>query len=171
MELAEFEDLYARAAPRLVGIVYTLTGDLHEAEDCVQEAFVKAWSRHRSLDRDGNPEAWLRVAAMRIAVSRWRRLRSRDRAFARVGEPAHSPGPDGTRTDVVQAMRRLKPRARMVVALHYLCDMSVEDVARATGMSTGTVKSHLSRGRDLLHTVLSDTESDPRAGSREAGHA
>ncbi|GHF24239.1 hypothetical protein GCM10010359_28090 [Streptomyces morookaense] len=64
----EFEELYAQTVARLTGQLYVMLGDLHEAQDVVQEAFVKGWSRRRQLERDGRPEAWIRTVAWRLAV-------------------------------------------------------------------------------------------------------
>ncbi|NDZ98430.1 SigE family RNA polymerase sigma factor, partial [Streptomyces sp. SID10116] len=69
----EFEAFYAHSVRPLVGQVYLMTGDLHEAQDVVQEAFVRAWARRARLERDAGPEAWVRTVARRLAVSRWRR--------------------------------------------------------------------------------------------------
>jgi DNA-directed RNA polymerase specialized sigma24 family protein len=71
----EFSDFYAASFRRLVGHLYAMTGDRAEAQDAVQEAFVRAWSHRGRLDRDGAPEAWVRATAWRIAVSRWHRAR------------------------------------------------------------------------------------------------
>lgn len=71
----EFDAFYAAAFPRLTGQLFAFTGDLGEAQDVVQEAFVRAWDRRHKLQADGAPEAWVRTVAMRLAVSRWRRAR------------------------------------------------------------------------------------------------
>ena len=75
-ETEDFDAFYAHTARRLVGYVYTLTGDLAEAEDTVQEAYARAWQHGSKVRRYENPEAWVRTVAYRIAVSSWRRFRS-----------------------------------------------------------------------------------------------
>ena len=52
-----FDDLYQGSRRRLLGFVYALTGDLAEAQDVVQEAFVRAWQRWSTVRRHPNPEA------------------------------------------------------------------------------------------------------------------
>ncbi len=66
----EFDVFYAAAFPRLVGQLYALTGDHSEAQDVVQEAFVRAWDRRGALLAEGAPEAWIRTVAVRLAVCR-----------------------------------------------------------------------------------------------------
>ena len=71
----EFTDFYAASFRRLVGQLYAMTGNHAEAQDAVQEAFIRAWAHRRQLERSGAPQAWVRATAWRIAVSRWQRAR------------------------------------------------------------------------------------------------
>ncbi|MFJ5595806.1 SigE family RNA polymerase sigma factor [Streptomyces noursei] len=158
MTVEEFEEFYAQAVARLTGQLYVMVGDLHEAQDVVQEAFVKGWSRRRQLDRDGQPEAWIRTVAWRLAASRWRfRRRSAD-AWKRSGAPPHVEGPGPEKVALVEALRALPAQQRRIMTLHYLCDLTVEQVAGEMGLSASTVKTHLSRGR----SALADRLQDPR---------
>lgn len=159
MTAEEFEEFYARSLPRLVGQLYLMTGDLHEAQDVVQEAFVRAWGRRSRLDRAAGPEAWIRTVAWRLAVSRWRR-RGRSLEAWRLrdgGLPDSAAGPDPDTVALVTALRRLSERQRRVAVLHYVCDLTVEQVAAETGISTGTVKTHLSRARAALAPHLDES--------------
>ncbi|AJC60693.1 RNA polymerase sigma factor [Streptomyces sp. 769] len=158
LTVEEFEEFYAQTVARLTGQLYVMVGDLHEAQDVVQEAFVKGWSRRRQLDRDGQPEAWIRTVAWRLAASRWRfRRRSAD-AWKRSGAPPHVEGPGPDQVALVEALRTLPAQQRRIMTLHYLCDLTVEQVAGETGLSASTVKTHLSRGR----SALADRLQDPR---------
>ncbi|MCC0580319.1 SigE family RNA polymerase sigma factor [Streptomyces californicus] len=154
----EFEEFYAQAVARLTGQLYVMTGDLQEAQDVVQEAFVKAWVRRGRLEREGQPEAWIRTVAWRLAVSRWRfRRRSADAWGLGSGRsPAHvePPGPD--HVALVAALRELPAQQRRTLTLHYLCDLTVEQIAGETGLSTSTIKTHLVRGRAALAYRLQD---------------
>jgi RNA polymerase sigma-70 factor, ECF subfamily len=66
----EFTEFYAASFQRIVGQLYAMTGDRAEAQDAVQEAFVRARSQRGRLDRHASPEAWVRVTAWHLAVSR-----------------------------------------------------------------------------------------------------
>jgi RNA polymerase sigma-70 factor (ECF subfamily) len=156
MDEAAFDEFYAGSYRRLVGQIYAMCGNLAEAQDCVQEAFVRAWDKRRSLDTDSAPEAWVRTVAYRLAVSRWRRarkaLRAPDRAYASAG-PAE---PSVTRVALARALQQLPPEQRRAIVLHHLCDLSVQDIALETNTPTGTVKARLSRGRAALAVLLSE---------------
>ncbi len=75
MDELEFDEFYQASFPRLVGQLSAMTGSLAEAQDCVQEAFVRAWLHRSSLSTVGSPDAWVRTVAWRLAVSRWRRAK------------------------------------------------------------------------------------------------
>lgn len=172
MQAAEFDELYAASMPRLVNQLHAMIGDRTEAQDCVQEAFAKAWSRRRSIDAERNPEAWVRTTAYRTAVSRWRRgargRRDPDRALA---PPLTAGPPDETRVALVEALRRLPAEQRRAIVLHHLGDLPVAEVARETGAPVGTVKARLSRGRATLARLLDDPAiADQPATREEAPH-
>ncbi|MFE3719126.1 SigE family RNA polymerase sigma factor [Streptomyces cyaneofuscatus] len=157
MTVEEFEEFYAQAVARLTGQLYVMTGDLQEAQDVVQEAFVKAWVRRGRLERDGQPEAWIRTVAWRLAVSRWRfRRRSADAWGRGSGAAEHVAPPDPDHVVLVDALRELSAQQRRTLTLHYLCDLTVEQIAGETGLSASTIKTHLVRGRAALAHRLQD---------------
>ncbi|MEU6073084.1 SigE family RNA polymerase sigma factor [Micromonospora sp. NPDC047074] len=149
-----FDEFYRGSRQRLLGFVYALTGNLAEAQDAVQEAYIRAWQRWSTVSAYEEPEAWVRVVASRIAVSRWRSLRSRARAYLRHGASESVPGPDTATVEVVAALRRLPEEQRTAIALYYLVGMPVAEVARQTAAPVGTVKARLSRGRAALAGLL-----------------
>ncbi|WP_028814321.1 SigE family RNA polymerase sigma factor [Streptomyces flavidovirens] len=165
MTVEEFEEFYAHTASRLIGQLYVMLGDLHEAQDVVQEAFVRGWSRRRQLDGGGEPEAWIRTVAWRLAVSRWRVHRRAADAWQRRGSPPADPGPGPEHVALVSALRELPPRQRRTVTLHYLCDLTVVQIAAETGLSTGTVKTDLARGRAALSHLLQDPRAEEAYGA------
>jgi RNA polymerase sigma-70 factor (sigma-E family) len=149
-----FDEFYRGTRQRLLGFVYVLTGDLAEAQDAVQEAYVRAWQRWSTVCRYDDPEAWTRVVASRIAVSRWRSLRSRTRAYLRHGARHATPPPSTDTVAVVAALRQLPEEQRVAVALYYLLGMPIAEVARETNAPVGTVKARLSRARTALAGLL-----------------
>lgn len=159
MDSDEFDALYRASFSSLVGQVYAMCGNRTEAQDCVQEAFIRAWDQRHKLDRASSPQGWIRTTAYRIAVSRWRRARlarrAPDRALQERGDQA-GPGVDGVA--LAKALQQLPVEQRRAIVLHHLADLSVADVAREVGAPVGTIKARLSRGRAALADLLSDSE-------------
>lgn len=149
-----FDAFYRASRQRLFDALYALTGDAGEAQDAVHEAFARAWQRWSTIEGYGDPEAWVRTVARRIAVSRWRRARNRLTAHRRYGTPPAIPGPSAESIALHAALARLPIEQRTAIVLHHLCDLPVSEVARETGAPEGTVKARLSRGRSALARLL-----------------
>lgn len=169
----EFTDFYAASFRRLVGQLYAMTGDSAEAQDAVQEAFVRAWAHRGRLDSNGSPEAWVRATAWRIAVTRWRRARFGSVLMRAQPPPQSADGPSPDRVALIDALRKLPAEQRRAVVLYHLCDRSVSEIAAETGAPAGTVKARLARGRAALAPYLRDSAaaSGPAGRRREAPDA
>jgi RNA polymerase sigma-70 factor (sigma-E family) len=149
-----FEELWRKEYPRVLRTVYLVTGDIHEAADVTQEAFIRAYERAGTVLRLDKPGAWVQRVAINLAIS-WRRHRARaGRAPAPVPETSEIEGAD---PELMSALRALPPAQRAVIALRFYADQSVEDVARALRKRPGTVKAlthqAVSRLRELLREV------------------
>ncbi|MCU1624960.1 MAG: polymerase, sigma-24 subunit, subfamily [Frankiales bacterium] len=147
-------DLYAVCCGRLVAMVTLAAGSRSEAEECVQEAFVRLLHHWGKVSHYQDPEAWVRTVAFRLLSDRRRKTRHGIKALLRSQRPTPSPGPTGDRVDVMRALAHLPLAQRQVVVLHHLSGLSVGEVAAALGVSPGTVKSRLSRGREALAPLL-----------------
>src|SRR3954454_21471084 len=127
MDEVEFDELYAASFQRVSVQVYAMIGNWDEAQECTQEAFAKAWSHRKSLDKGRYPEAWVRTTAYRLAVSRWRRKskerRTPDRAL-QLRLTISEPSPD--HVAVVEALKHLPDAQRQALVLHHLCDLPVD---------------------------------------------
>jgi len=155
----DFDDFYTRSAPRLIRHGYALTGDLAEAQDIAQEAFARAWQRWPAVRDCDSPEAWVRRVATNLAASRWRRIRV---ARAAAGQAAEQLAPEVSTDTValVVGLRTLPERQRTVLVLHYMCDMTVDQIAVELGCPPGSVKSWLSRGRTALAAAVRIVEPE-----------
>ncbi len=152
----EFDAFYHASFSRLVGQIYAMCGSVTEAQDCVQEAFIRAWDKRKTLDLDQSPEAWVRTVAYRLAVSRWRRARKALLPPDRAHEPQRPAEPDVTRVALARALQDLPADQRRALVLYHLCDLPVAEVAAEMGVPVGTVKARLSRGRAALATMLGE---------------
>jgi RNA polymerase sigma-70 factor (ECF subfamily) len=153
-----FEKFYTATVGRLLGAMYPVTGDLHEAEEIVQEAFARAstrWSRLRDYDV---PEAWVRRVAMNLAADRGRRLQRQARALLRTGPPPAVPPASVEAVALAEALRTLPIHQRQAIVLHHLVDLPIDEVAAILGTRAGTVKSWLARGRRDLAARLGEPE-------------
>jgi RNA polymerase sigma-70 factor, ECF subfamily len=158
MSEEDFDAFYHGSFRRLVGQIYAICGNLTEAQDCVQEAFVRAWNKRRTLDADQAPEAWVRTVAYRLAVSRWRKARRAFQSPDRANLPQQPAEPDVTRVAISRALQKLPADQRRALVLYHLCDLSVNDIADEVNAPVGTVKARLTRGRAALALLLGDSE-------------
>lgn len=142
---------------KLVVQLFAVTGSFDEAEDLVQEAFVRAAASGRRFLAVDNHEAWLRTTAVNAHRSRWRKLRNGRRAQERI-LPPRDPAALEDHLEIITALRALPDQQRHVIALHYLADLPVEQIAEELGVPPGTVKSRLSRGREALALLLTHAE-------------
>src|SRR4051812_12940197 len=157
MDEREFDEFYTASFQRVTGQIYAMIGNREEAQDCVQEAFARAWAHRRKLDRAEYPEAWVRTTAYRIAVSRWRRtMRGRRPADRAVSAAVEAAPPSVHHVALVAALKQLPEAQRQALVLHHIADLPVHDVAREVGVPEGTIKARLSRGRAALATMLAD---------------
>lgn len=157
----EFERFVTESVDELLRTAYLIVWDEAEAEDLVQESFVKVakrWPRVRTME---HPRAYARRVLVNLAIDgHKRRLRWRE-ALDR--EPSQEAADDGsarelthvdTRDEVLCALATLPPRQRAVLVLRYLADLTEAQAADALGCSVGTVKSNTSRALDRLAQAL-----------------
>lgn len=156
---ADVEELYAASYDRLVAVVGVVCGSGTEAEEAVQEAFIRLLGWWDTVSRYDDPEAWLRKVALGFASNRRRKVRGGVRALVRRGPVADIPGPAGDGLDLARALRQLPRAQREALVLHHLLDLDVAQVARELDVPVSTVKSRLQRGRAALAPML---EGDDR---------
>ena len=161
MDEATFDSFYESSYRGVVAHVYAMCGNMAEAQDCAQEAFVRAWAKRQELDRSRSAEAWVRTVAYRLAVSRWRKARRALRQPDRALEDRQAAQPSPDRVALVDALAQISPEQRRVIVLHHLCDLSIAQIAEEVGAPTGTVKARLSRGRAALAAFLTDPRTEP----------
>jgi RNA polymerase sigma-70 factor (ECF subfamily) len=157
------DDLYTASYRKLVAQLYAVTGNRQEAEDVVQEAFMRAMSRWDQVKTYDSPEAWLRTVALNLARSRFRRTVRGAAALVRHGVPHAEPDLSPDHVTLMAAMKTLPEAQREALVLHHFVGMSVDEVATTLGTPSGTIKARLSRGRTALAGVLG-TDEEALAG-------
>ena len=147
-------DAFVRARlPALLRFAYALTGDPHTAADLVQDALERTGMRWSRIERQGDPEGYVRRAILNGRISRWRKHR-RETLVDCVPERLTSYEVPGRDDQLWQLLATLPPRQRAVVVLRYYEDMSEVQIAATLGCSPGTVKSQSSKALAKLRVAL-----------------
>jgi RNA polymerase sigma-70 factor (sigma-E family) len=158
----------------LVRFGYLLTGDWGAAEDLTQVALERTWRRWRHV-RDDRPERYVKAAMANQMRSRWRLRRPDPTSVTQVAEPEPDTGHGdrhALRDALWRELLRLPPRMRAVVVLRVWEDQSEAETARVLRMSTGSVKSQMSRAMARLREqpgVLAAAGREVPVDAREAG--
>lgn len=152
-----FEALFVREYPKMVALAAAVSGSRIHAEDIAQEALSRldrSWQQVAGYDRPG---AWLRRVTINLALSQKRRLVAETKARLRLGAPESTLPPALPADEALWAtVRALPPMQRAVVALHFLEDRSLEEIAEILDVSPSTARVHLHRARQTLRERLTD---------------
>lgn len=142
------ESLYQQHYEPLLKLAY-LIGGSSNAEDLVQDAFVRALDKWRP---DAPPEAfraWAKTTMVRMSISKWRKSSREQVAFQQHGIDPGISNPE-VYPEVTAALAGLSPRQRTATVLRYYEDLSDAEVAERMGVRTGTVKALLHQARERL---------------------
>jgi RNA polymerase sigma-70 factor (ECF subfamily) len=150
----DLETLFRAHHGRLVRALTVACGDEQRAADAVQHAFIKAHLRWRNIMSYDDPVGWIR----RVAINRLRDdhrsdLRKR-KAVERLAAERESVVAEPQQDDVDRLLAGLPRQQRLCLALFYIEDLSVNEVAAALEISAGAVKFHLHAGRTALRTTV-----------------
>lgn len=144
----QYENTLFRAA-------LAILGDYHEAEDAVQDAFLRYLEKGPEFRDEDHGRAWLLTVTANGCKSR---LRARNRRPTTELLDTY-PAPDPESRDLLEAIFTLPANQRAAVHLHYYEGYSTDEIARILGQRPGTVRSHLSRARESLRRYLKGEES------------
>ena len=165
-----FSILVDRHRTMLFGTAYLMARDRQLAEDAVQESLILIWKHIGSLRKPSGLKAWV----ARIVINEVRR-QARKKGMTMVTLEELPEAPEATeematmvrseiRQDLAMALGRLPHDQREAVVLRFFSDLTVPEIAAATGCREGTIKSRLSRAMDRLGEMLRSYES--REGRR-----
>ena len=158
--------LHELAGPRyarLVAHAATLAGDRAAAEDLVQDALVRTFSRPRHFESVPQAERYVRLAIASAFIDAARRSGREERGWRRNAPAVHVPaaGAPAVDTDIAAALASLSPRVRACVVLRFLEDLSTRETAAALGLSEGAVKRYVSDGTRALAQLLGTPAEEP----------
>jgi RNA polymerase sigma-70 factor (sigma-E family) len=165
--VADFDEFFAVAWPRLLRTTYAVTGDRQLAEDALQTAFAKAYAAWTRVSRADEPLAYVRRIAVNAAIAQQRKASARrETTVPSLPDGGVVSGEDALlqHDEVWTAIAALPPRQRAVVVLRYYEDLSERQIADTLGCRPGTVKSQAAAALATLRTRLGDAV--PLTGER-----
>ena len=157
-QLARFELLVVPHMSAAYNLARWLTRNDHDAEDVVQDAFVRALKYFDGFRGEAatSARAWL-LAIVRNTAYSWQRRHRADALATEFDETQHSPAAEETQADgeaLWSALERLAPEFREVIVLRELHGLSYKEISEVAGVPVGTVMSRLSRARERLREAL-----------------
>ncbi|MBQ4165278.1 MAG: sigma-70 family RNA polymerase sigma factor [Oscillospiraceae bacterium] len=163
-----FEQVMEFYMPMVYRIAFSRLGSAHDAEDITQDVFLKYYRADTTFNDEEHRKAWLIRCAINctknLVTSAWFRHRASDEGLENMEENGDIPGSDGDIDKIEQknadmsAVMKLPEKYRTVIHLFYFEDMSVAQISKATGILEATVKSQLSRARDMLKPMLKEVD-------------
>jgi len=152
------EKLYRLFAPKMFGVCLRYSADTNEAEDNLQEGFVKVFSNIKRFRHEGSFEGWMRRIMVNVSLEKFRKQK---RMFPVEDVSIYESEPIAN--DVLAAIsaqeltaliQTLSPRYRMVFNLYVMEGYSHEEISREMGISVGTSKSNLARAKSVLRRKI-----------------
>ena len=159
----DLESVFRAHHSRLVRALTVACGDEQRAADAVQHAFIKAHLKWRRIQRYEDPVGWIRRVAINRLRDDHRRSGRKERAIERLKTESRSETAEWSDgTDVTAMLAELPKQQRLAMALFYVSNLSIAEVADALEISEGAVKFHLHQGRDRLRGVFhAEREAQP----------
>ncbi len=151
-----FEDFFEAQSPRLFGALTLVTGDRFEAEEIMQDAFLRVWERWGRVSAMEEPGGYLFRTAMNVFRNRYRRAAL---ALRRVASAAPAEDVLATVEDrdvVVRALRELTATQRAAVVMTSYAGFTSEEAGRALGMKPATVRTLATRARAAIRGRVGD---------------
>lgn len=155
--------LYSQYAPRMFAVCLRYADDRMQAEDFLQEGFVKVFTRLDQFSGEGSFEGWIRRIMVNTALQQLRREKNFpvivDEEHAQY-ETQESNALDNMAADeLMRLIQKLPPGYRMVFNLYVLEEYTHKEIACELGVTEGTSKSQLARARAILQKMIRQNES------------
>lgn len=157
MDAAEFKQLFLPCHPKLYRMAFRLTGNAQDAEDMVQEAYFRLWSKRDEIFELENPDGFCMTILKNVCFDNLRRKRVEE-----ADEPPESlqvMADDDTDRDieardeagkVMELINRLPEPQRQVMTMRDVADLSLDEIELSTGLSPGNIRTLLSRARKKI---------------------
>lgn len=153
----DFDRLYQETYQRIFRTLVAITGSPAAAEDCAQEAFLKAYQGWKDWKEDAPPQAWVHRIAINTALSyrRKQRLREVGEVLRRLGRPAEAdPTEPDLGPDIVRELGRLPPKLAATIVLRHLHGYTNREIGTILAIPESTVASRLAEAKKTLRARL-----------------
>ncbi len=148
------EALYRMLAPKMFGVCLRYAKDSTEAEDNLQEGFIRVFTHIKKFRHEGSLEGWVRRIMVNVSLEKFRKQHLMHPVEDIQFYESHSFSDDVigkiTADELIELIQKLPPRYRMVFNLFVIEGMNHKEIGDEMGISEGTSKSNLSRARDIL---------------------
>ncbi len=153
-----FRELYRRHSPRVYALILRILGSEEDADDVVQETWLRAMRSAPRFRWEASFSSWLSAIALNCA----RGVRRRERRWPTTEVPANAPARSrwaatDARIDLERALERVPPGYRAVLTLYELEGRPHEEIAERLGIAIGTSKSQLHHARRFLRALVDPT--------------
>lgn len=149
------EELLAKYSDMVYRLAYARAGNVHDAQDIMQEVFLKYIKANKKFNDEEHRKAWLLTVAANTGnsfmTSAW--FRHRAEYDDSVGEATYEPQMEQD-NEVASAVGQLPEKYRLVIHLFYYEELSIKEISAILKTSESNVKSRLSRARDMLKKKL-----------------
>ena len=156
-----FDQVMEFYMPTVYRIAFSRLANRSDAEDITQEVFLRYFKADLTFNDEEHRKAWLIHCAINctksMATSAWFRHRAPEEELENIGAE-DTIGKFELQDSVMKAVMSLPPKYRTVIHLFYYEDMSITQISKATGIKETTVKSQLSRARDILRPMLEEVD-------------
>jgi RNA polymerase sigma-70 factor (ECF subfamily) len=158
----EFSRFFDRTKAGLLGQAYLLVGNPEDAQDLVQEVYLRVWRNWDRVSSLDNSVAWSRSVLHNLAIGRWRRLKiQRSRSHLNSRATVATPEVSADHLDLISALMSLPTIQRRVLVLRAFDGLSTADIAAEIGTSEATVRLWLSRARASIAANLRMKSAPP----------
>jgi len=154
------EELYRRFSPRMYGVCLRYAGNAEEAQDILQDGFVKVFKKLSSFRGEGSFEGWIRRIFVNTAIEHFRRKRYlqpvTEKEEATLEGNYLSVLDNLAEKDILDLVRQLSPGYRTVFNMYVVEGYTHKEIGEIMGISEGTSKSQLSRAKVILQEMVKD---------------
>ncbi len=152
------EELYRRFSPRMYAVCLRYAGNAEEAEDILQDGFIKIFNKLSSFRKEGSFEGWIRRVFVNTAIEHFRRKRYLQPVTEKEENTLEgnylSVLDDLAERDILELVQQLSPGYRTVFNMYVVEGYTHKEIGEMLGISEGTSKSQLSRAKVILQQMV-----------------